>query len=87
MTRSVTKYKTYICAPSDCPHDPDFEHDNYFGCIPKDFSQTTGRSKTHHQSKVADTSSPTGYRYVWNGGCAAPERDGMTDTTAPERNT
>lgn len=57
----------YICGPRDCPNDPDFEHDNYFGCVPKDFSPRTGRSKRYRQSKGADD------RYRWNGGCdAAP---------------
>lgn len=59
----MSRYKTYICGPSDCPNDPAFEHDNYFGCIPKDFSEKTGRSKTHRQHQDADG------RYRWNGGC------------------
>lgn len=54
--------------PWTCPHDPKFEHDNYFGCVPKDFNQATGRSKTHRQIKTA---TPDGARYRWNGGCDA----------------
>jgi hypothetical protein len=57
--------------PSTCPRDPLFEHDNYFGCVPKDFNQRTGRSKTHHQAKRDDPNAPWGYRYRWNGGCDA----------------
>ncbi len=62
---------TYLCGPSDCPNDAGFEHDDYFGCVPRDFSPTTGRSKSHRQSRVVDKSSPLGYRYRWNGGCDA----------------
>ncbi len=64
-------YRTYICAPTTCPSDANFEHDNYFGCIPLDFSATTGRSKKYRQRKVVDSSRPGGYRYAWNGGCDA----------------
>lgn len=56
-------YRTYLCGPSDCPTDPGFEHDNYFGCVPKDFKERTGRSATFRQKKGADG------RYRWNGGC------------------
>lgn len=59
-----------LCEPGDCPNDPAFEHDNYFGCIPKDFSQRTGRSKTHRQTKHPEPTK-AGYRYRWNGGCDA----------------
>lgn len=76
----MAKYAVYICGPTDCPNDPAFEHDNYFGCIPKDFSQSTGRSKTHHQTKKVDPTSPTGYRYRWNGGCDAQEPSTKADT-------
>ena len=58
------KYRWYICGPTDCPHHPDFEHDNYFGCVPKDFSPNTGRSKKYRQIK-------RGGRFRWNGGCDA----------------
>ena len=53
-----------VCGPYDCPNDPEFEHDNYFGCVPKDFKQRTGRSKTHSQTLDAESG-----RYVWDGGC------------------
>lgn len=59
----MKRYTTYLCGPSDCPNDSAFEHDNYFGCVPKNFSATTGRSKTHRQHK-----DETGH-YRWNGGC------------------
>jgi hypothetical protein len=55
-------YRIYICGPYDCPNDPAFEHDNYFGCMPKDFNQRLGTSKRFRQSKV-------GEKYRWNGGC------------------
>lgn len=64
-------YRTYICGPTDCPRDPAFEHDNYYGCVPKNFNQRTGRSKTHHQTKVVTGPGPMDYRYHWNGGCDA----------------
>lgn len=67
----MAQYAVYLCGPTDCPRDPAFEHDGYFGCVPKDFSPTTGRSKTYRQFK-----SGVEGRYRWNGGCdanAAPE--------------
>jgi hypothetical protein len=67
----MARYKTYLCGPSDCPNDPAFEHDNYFGCVPKDFSPTTGRSKKYRQHRVARPDLPLGERYEWNGGCDA----------------
>lgn len=62
---------TLVETPWDCPNDPEFEHDNYFGCIPRDFSRTTGKSKTHRQIKTTVPDAPLGYRYRWNGGCDA----------------
>lgn len=59
----MARGRIYICGPTDCPHDSEFEHDNYYGCVPKDFSGTTGKSKRHVQKKDA-----TGH-YRWNGGC------------------
>lgn len=59
------KGSTILCEPTTCPNDPAFDHDNYYGCVPKDFSTTTGRSKTHRQTKGPDG------RYQWNGGCDA----------------
>lgn len=61
----MARYHTYIC----CPHDERFEHDNYFGCVPKDFSPTTGRSKRFRQTK-------RGERFWWNGGCDAATTEG-----------
>lgn len=60
--------RTIVCEPGDCPIDPAFEHDNYFGCIPRDFNQRSGRSKTRSQRAV-DADVPGGKRYLWNGGC------------------
>ena len=54
-----------LCGPGPCPNDPAFEHDNYFGCIPSDFSASTGRSKKYRQTRGPDG------RYYWNGGCKA----------------
>lgn len=56
--------QTIIRGARACPNDPDFEHDNYFGCVPKDFKERTGRSKTYRQTEHEG-------RYYWNGGCAA----------------
>lgn len=68
MGADVKRYRTYLCGPSSCPNDPEFEHDNYYGCVPSDFSPTTGRSKTYRQRRGADG------LWRWNGGCdAAPE--------------
>lgn len=50
---------------SRCPHDDDFVHEFYYGCVPADFKGATGRSKTRHQTKNAEG------RYKWNGGCDA----------------
>lgn len=58
---------TFICGTGPCPNDDRFEHDNYFGCIPKDFKERTGRSKTFRQERGPDG------RYYWNGGCKAIE--------------
>ena len=62
------RYRVYVCGPSDCPNDSRFEHDHYFGCVPKDFNQRTGRSKTFAQREVATEDGP---RWKWNGGCDA----------------
>jgi len=62
---------TILCAPRACPHDPAFEHDNYFGCVPRDFSPTTGKSKSHHQRKTVRDDGRE--RWLWNGGCDAVE--------------
>ena len=60
-------YAVYLCGPRQCPTDPAFEHDNFYGCVPKDFSERTGRSKTHRQHRDEDG------RYRWNGGCDPTE--------------
>jgi hypothetical protein len=57
---------TIVCGPSDCPYDENFEHDNYYGCVPKDFSPSAGWSKTYSQKRNAELG-----RYLWNGGCDA----------------
>lgn len=57
-------------ADARCPHDDAFVHRFYFGCVPADFSDRTGRSKTNSQTKGADG------RYRWNGGCDAAETGG-----------
>jgi hypothetical protein len=63
-------YKIYICGPGDCPNDPDFIHEMWpFGCVPKNFSMKTGRSRTHRQT-LQDVPG-YGKRYRWNGGCDA----------------
>jgi hypothetical protein len=62
---------TYICGPSDCPNDPEFEHDNYYGCIPRDFSGTTGRSAKHRTTRTERPWFDLGYRFLWDGGCDA----------------
>lgn len=64
----------HICGPTDCPQDPEFEHDGYYGCVPKNFSPTTGRSRTHRQQRVESDEFEYGYRYLWDGGCDAQLR-------------
>lgn len=56
-------YVVHLCGDAPCPNDPTFEHRFYFGCVPKDFSERTGRSKTHRQRRGADG------LYRWDGGC------------------
>lgn len=57
---------TLICGPGTCPHDDRFEHDNYFGCVPKTFSPYTGRA-------AGFTQRHEGGRWRWPGGCHAAE--------------
>ena len=47
-----------------CPNDPEFVHRFYYGCVPADFSEVTGRSRTHRQTRHGE------YR-LWDGGCDA----------------
>lgn len=62
--------RTLLCGPSTCPYDPNFEHDNYFGCVPKNFNPRTGRAKGFPQTKRADG------KHRWPGGChAAQDRE------------
>lgn len=72
-TRVVSKYRVYLCGvDSECPGDPDFIHTTIaFGesCVPRDFSMSTGRSKTHKQRKVTSDGLPAGYRFMFDGGC------------------
>lgn len=58
----MTHYRIFICGPTDCPNDDGFEHDNYFGCVPKDFSPGSGRSRNFRQTETSG-------RWFWNGGC------------------
>lgn len=58
------KYGIYVCEDGpECPNDKEFEHRFYFGCVPKDFVEKTGRSKSYKQVRGTDN------RYHWNGGC------------------
>lgn len=58
----MSRYKTYVCGPYDCPNDPLFEHESYFGCVPKDFKQATGKSRTNSQRLHVN-------KWMWDGGC------------------
>ena len=53
---------TILCEPGSCPNDKNFGHDNYYGCVPKDFRPSNGTSKSYRQRRVGD-------RWYWNGGC------------------
>ncbi len=66
----MSRYSAIVCGPTRCPFDPRFEHDNYFGCVPADFSPTTGKSKTLKRKRNAEG------RYRWSGGCDAKEDEG-----------
>jgi hypothetical protein len=50
---------TILCGPGTCPNDLRFQHDNYFGCVPADFNERTGRSNSYWQTPGRG----------WNGGC------------------
>jgi len=63
----------YLCGPGPCPNDKDAEHDNYFGCIPRDFSATTGKSKSHTSRRGADG------HWRWGGGCDAATQEANDD--------
>lgn len=69
----MSRYKVYVCGPRACPNDPGFEHDGYYGCIPKDFNPVTGGSREFHQERVEgpDIRPPYGYKFFWDGGCDA----------------
>ena len=71
MTRKPqgAKAVVHICGPGPCPNDEDFHHESYYGCVPKNFSLNTGRSRTHKQRKFVHPSFPFGYKYLWDGGC------------------
>lgn len=60
----MSPYAVYLCGDTDCPHDDAFEHRFYFGCVPRDFSPQSGRSKTHRQRRVDGL-------FRWDGGCDA----------------
>lgn len=53
-----------------CPHDGDFVHRNYFGCVPCDFSERTGRSRRFRQRETVVDGLPW-HLWLWNGGCDA----------------
>jgi hypothetical protein len=62
-----------------CPHDPDFVHEMWpYGCVPRDFSLTTGRSRKHRQRRVEHERFPLGWRYQWDGGCDAHAAAGVS---------
>jgi hypothetical protein len=63
---SERKYKVYLCGDVPCPTDDDYEHRFYFGCVPKTFSDRTGRAKGHKQSRCDVEGC---HRYHWDGGC------------------
>lgn len=65
----MKQYAIYLCGDTSCPCDPNFEHRFYFGCVPKDFSERTGRSKTQRQRNVTAPDLRHGYRFMWTGGC------------------
>lgn len=68
----MARYKSYLCGPTTCPNDPEFVHDNYFGCVPRTFSPTTGKAKGYRQVKtnVPAPGIPGEYRWKWDhGGC------------------
>ena len=82
MSGGRPRYPVTVCidAPRQCPSHPDFEHDNCFGCVPKDFSPRTGKSKKYRQHPVKNPDVPGGVRWHWNGGCnPAPVGDGSTN--------
>ena len=60
---------TIVDSDARCPHDDGFVHRFYFGCVPLDFSDHTGRSKRYRQRELAG-------RWFWNGGCDAHHRRG-----------
>ena len=55
----------YVCGDNKCPKDSSFTHRFYFGCVPNDFSERTGRSKTNHQTLCTEHQ-----KYEWDGGCS-----------------
>jgi hypothetical protein len=64
-------YRVYLCGDEPCPNDPEFVHRMIFGhvCVPKTFSDRTGRAKGHRQ-----TPTDIGLPYpvsMWDGGCDA----------------
>lgn len=62
-------YRVYIDGDGpDCPHDDRFEHRFYFGCVPKNFSERTGRAKGHRQTETTIDGLPWNV-WLWDGGC------------------
>lgn len=67
-----------INGDSPCPHDDRFEHRFYFGCVPKTFSDRTGRAKGFRQTETPNAYPKVNHgvtcastRWLWNGGCDA----------------
>ena len=63
---------TMIDADDDCPHDPRFEHRFWYGCVPRTFSDRTGRAKGFHQTETPNAYPQPGKadtRWLWDGGC------------------
>jgi len=71
---SVRRVPLIIESDGTCPHDSRFVHRFYFGCVPADFSDRTGRSRTFTQRAPV----PPAVRWRWNGGCDA-QIDGSAD--------
>lgn len=74
----MARHISYVCGDTDCPNDPAFEHRFYYGCVPRDFSDQTGRSRTRRQTATAVDGLPWKL-HLWDGGCDA------TGVTAQQR--
>lgn len=63
-------YSVHLCGDSACPSDDTFVHRPFFGCVPANFSERTGRAKGHTQTETAIDGLPWKV-WLWNGGCDA----------------